>query len=42
MRTATLTDILSHYDCIQIFSAQDSDGNDYLCEMIDTVGDYGH
>ena len=41
MKTIKLTEVLDYYDGIQIFAAADPDGNHYVCEMIDTVGDFG-
>ena len=40
MKTVKLTEILEYYDGIQIFAAQDPIGGHYICEMIDTVGDF--
>ena len=40
MKTVKLTEILEYYDGIQIFAAQDAIGGHYVCEMIDTVGDF--
>ena len=40
MKTVKLTEVLVYYDGIQLFIARDSNGRSYVCEMIDTVGDF--
>ncbi len=40
MKTVKLTEILDYYDGIQLFAARDPIGGHYVCEMIDTVGDF--
>ena len=40
MPTVKLTEILDYYDGIQIFAAQDPFGCHYVCDMVDTVGDF--
>ena len=35
-----LTEVLEYYDGILLFTAQDPIGGNYICEAIDTVGDY--
>lgn len=40
MKTVKLTEILEYYDGILLFAACDPIGGNYLCEAIDTVGDY--
>ena len=40
MKTVKLTEVLDYYDGIQIFAARDPIGGHYVCDMIDTVGDY--
>ncbi len=40
MKTVKLTEILDYYDGIQLFAARDDIGGHYVCEMIDTVGDF--
>ena len=40
MKTVKLTEVLDYYDGIQIFAAQDSAGDHYVCDIIDTVGDF--
>ena len=40
MPTVKLTEILDYYDGIQIFAAQDPIGRHYVCDMVDTVGDF--
>ena len=40
MKTVKLTEVLDYYDGIQIFTARDPIGGHYVCDMIDTVGDF--
>lgn len=40
MKTVMLTEVLDYYDGIQIFAARDPIGGHYLCEMVDTAGDF--
>ena len=40
MKTVKLTEILDYYDGIQLFTARDPIGGHYVCDMIDTVGDF--
>ena len=40
MKTVKLAEILEYYDGILLFTAQDPIGGNYLCEAIDTVGDF--
>ena len=40
MKTVKLTEILDYYDGIQLFAAHDAIGGHYVCDMIDTVGDF--
>ena len=40
MKTVKLAEILEYYDGILLFAAQDPIGGNYLCEAIDTVGDF--
>ena len=40
MKTVKLTGILDYYDGIQLFAARDPIGGHYVCDMIDTVGDF--
>lgn len=40
MKTVKLTEILDYYDGIQLFAARDPIGGHYVCDMIDTVGDF--
>ena len=40
MKTVKLTEILDYYDGIQLFAAHDPIGGHYVCNMIDTVGDF--
>ena len=40
MKTVKLTEILDYYDGIQLFAARDAIGGHYVCDMIDTVGDF--
>lgn len=35
-----LTEVLEYYDGILLFTAQDPIGGNYICEAIDTVGDF--
>ncbi len=41
MKIVKLTRILDYYDGIQTFAAEDPAGSQYVCVMIDTVGDFG-
>ena len=40
MKMVKLTEVLEYYDGILLFTAQDPIGGNYLCEAIDTVGDF--
>ena len=40
MKTVKLTEVLDYYDGILLFTARDPIGGNYLCEAIDTVGDF--
>ena len=40
MKTVKLTEILDYYDGIQLFAAHDAIGSHYVCDMMDTVGDF--
>ena len=40
MKTVKLTEIFDYYDGIQLFAARDPIGGHYVCDMIDTVGDF--
>ena len=40
MKTVKLAEVLDYYDGILLFTAQDPIGGNYLCEAIDTVGDF--
>ena len=40
MKTVKLTEILDYYDGIQLFAARDLIGGHYVCDLIDTVGDF--
>ena len=40
MKTVKLTEILDYYDRIQLFAAKDPIGGHYVCNLIDTVGDF--
>ena len=39
-KTVKLTEILDYYDGIQLFAARDPIGGHYVCDMIDTAGDF--
>ena len=41
MKTITPTAVLDYYDGIQIFTAADEIGGNYLGAMVGTVGDHG-
>ena len=40
MNAITLTGVLEYYDGIQMFAARDTTGVRYLCDMIDSAGDF--
>ena len=40
MNAITLTEVLEYYDGIQIFAAHDTAGVHYVCDMIDSAGDF--
>ena len=40
MNAITLTEVLEYYDGIQMFAARDTTGVHYLCDMIDSKGDF--
>ena len=40
MKTVKLIEVLDYYDGIQLFAARDPIGGHYVCDMIDTVGDF--
>ena len=40
MKTVKITEILDYYDGIRLFAARDPIGGHYVCDMIDTVGDF--
>ncbi len=41
MKTVTPNTVLDYYDGIQIFTANDDIGGQYICTMVGTEGDYG-
>ena len=40
MNTITLTEVLEYYDGIQMFAARDTAGVHYVCDMIESAGDF--
>ncbi len=40
MNAITLTEVLEYYDGIQMFAARDTTGVHYVCDMIDSPGDF--
>ena len=40
MNTITLTEVLEYYDGIQMFAGRDTTGVHYVCDMIETEGDF--
>ena len=40
MNAITLTEVLEYYDGMQIFAAHDTTGVHYVCDMIDSAGDF--
>ena len=40
MNTITLTEVLEYYDGIQMFAARDTTGVHYVCDMIESAGDF--
>ena len=40
MKTVKLAEVLEYYDGILLFTAQDPIGGNYICEAVDTVGDF--
>ena len=40
MNAIALTEVLEYYDGIQMFSARDTIGVRYLCDMIDSAGNF--
>ena len=40
MNTITLIEVLEYYDGIQMFAARDTTGVNYVCDMIESAGDF--
>ena len=40
MNAITLTEVLEYYDGIQMFAARDNAGAHYICDLIDSAGEF--